>query len=323
MLLRPQKVPHAPDLHVPLRQQVARTQVGEVGDGGEALLRGLGEAGRVEEVGVGLQVLPPHPAPELVQGGEAQPVRPLYEDGVGLGHVQARLNDGGGEEDVVGPLGEEEHGLLNEALGHLAVDHPDAGLGDEPFQEAPPGLYGGHPVVDVEDLAPTLQLKEDGLPHEKRVKGSEEGPDGLAARGRGLDAGEVLQAHQGGVEGAGDGGGGEVEGVHLRLELPDPLLLGHAEAVLLVHDEEAEVLKAHVRLKKAVGADDEVHGALGKALQDGLLLLGWGEAGEDLHPHGKPLEALPKGLPVLLGEEGGGHEEGHLGPVPHHPVGGP
>jgi len=119
--------------------------------------------------------------------------------------------------------------------------------------------------VDVEDLAPTLQLKEDGLPHQEGIKGSEEGLDGLAPRGRGLDAGKVFEAHQGGVEGAGDGGGGEVEGVHLRLELPDPLLLGHAEAVLLVHDEEAEVPEAHVLLEEAVGADDDVHRPLGEA----------------------------------------------------------
>ena len=49
--------------------------------------------------------------------------------------------------------------------------------------------------------------------------------------------------------------------------------------------------------------------------QDRLLLLGRPEAREHLDPHGIRREALAEGVPVLLGEDGGGHEHRHLVPV--------
>ena len=41
--------------------------------------------------------------------------------------------------------------------------------------------------------------------------------------------------------------------------LPELLLVGHAEALLLVDDQQAQVVELHVLLQQLVGADQQVH----------------------------------------------------------------
>ena len=50
----------------------------------------------------------------------------------------------------------------------------------------------------------------------------------------------------------------------LSLQLAQQLLLLDAEALLLVHDQQAEVLRAHVAREQPVGADQDVDLALGE-----------------------------------------------------------
>ena len=46
-----------------------------------------------------------------------------------------------------------------------------------------------------------------------------------------------------------------------------PLLVLHAEALLLVHHDEAEVLEPHVLAEEPVRPDDDVHRPVGEALR--------------------------------------------------------
>ena len=60
------------------------------------------------------------------------------------------------------------------------------------------------------------------------------------------------------LERARDRRGGEGEHVDAGLQLLDLLLVGHAEALLLVDHEQAEVLEVDVVGQQPVGADDDV-----------------------------------------------------------------
>ena len=50
-------------------------------------------------------------------------------------------------------------------------------------------------------------------------------------------------------------------------------LVLHAEALLLVHDDEAEVLPVHAGLEEAVGTDYDIDAAIGQPLKDVLCFL--------------------------------------------------
>ena len=140
----------------------------------------------------------------------------------------------------------------------------------------------------------------------------DEGLDGDAVAGRGAQEREVARAGEGEVERAGDGGGAHGEDVDEGAEAFEALFVGDAEALLLVDDEQAEILEGDVLGEEGVGADEDVHLALGGGGAGLLALAAGAEAREHLDAHGEVGHAVAEGGEVLLGEDGGGGEEGHL-----------
>ena len=110
----------------------------------------------------------------------------------------------------------------------------------------------------------------------------------------------------------GNGGRGHGENIDLGSHLFEALLVGDAEALLLVHDDESELLEGNVLLYESVGPDDDIDLALGEVADDVALLAVGAEPAEDLDADGIGLESLGEGGEVLLGEDGGGHEYGDL-----------
>ena len=131
------------------------------------------------------------------------------------------------------------------------------------------------------------------------------GLDRVTVARRRLDDRDVADPRERHLQGARDGRGREAEHVDLHLEAAQQLLLAHAEALLLVHDDQAEVLGLHVRREQAVRADEHVHLALAELLHDLALLRRRAEARDHLRPDRELAEALAEGAVVLLGEDGG------------------
>ncbi len=115
------------------------------------------------------------------------------------------------------------------------------------------GLDGLDAVVHVEDLAAAVELAQDGVSHQPGRSLGHPRLDGQPVLRRRLDDAHVAHAHERQVERARDGRGREREHVHLGLELLEALLVGHAEALLLVDHDQAEVLEVDVLARAAGG----------------------------------------------------------------------
>ena len=88
--------------------------------------------------------------------------------------------------------------------------------------------------------------------------------------------------------------------------------MGHAEALLLVDDQQPQILELHIFLQELVSADQQVQTAGAGSLQNAFLLLGGGESGQHLDLHREILEPSAGGGVVLLGQNGGGHQNCRL-----------
>ncbi len=91
----------------------------------------------------------------------------------------------------------------------------------------------------------------------------------------------------------------------------------HAEALLLVDDDQAQILEHDTLRENAVRTDHHVHRAGGDFFGNLAGFLDLLEAGEHANLHGKTGETLGEGFVVLLGEQGRGHEHGDLLAVLH------
>ena len=93
------------------------------------------------------------------------------------------------------------------------------------------------------------------------------------------------------------------EHVDVDLQLLHRLLGLHAEALLLVDDQQAEVLELDAVLQQAVGADDAVDLAAGQPVDHPLGLLVGQEAAEHLDADRVAGEAVGERVAVLRGQQ--------------------
>ena len=195
------------------------------------------------------------------------------------------------------------HPLLEVTLGHLPVRD------EKPKRRAElPELLGRlvdrlHAVVEVEGLTAARVLALERGPDELLVVLADRRANRTPARGRRLDDRDVTQPGERHVQSARDRRRREREHVDLEPQRADELLLRDAEALLLVEDHEAELLRDHVAREDPVRSDENLHLALAELVEDPRLVGARAEAGDHLDAHGKVAVALAEGVPVLLGED--------------------
>ena len=171
--------------------------------------------------------------------------------------------------------------------------------------------------MHVEHLAFTQQLATDRFRGGVVVVLAHVREDRLAVLGWRVHEREVADAGERQLQGARDRRGGEREHVDVGAHVLDALLVLHAEALLLVDDEQAELRHLHVVGEQPVGADHHVDRAGFEVAGDARLLLGRQEAREHLHPHRVVGEPLAERLAVLAREQRGRDEHHHLLAVLH------
>jgi hypothetical protein len=76
----------------------------------------------LQQNAVGLCVAPSHPAPKLVELGEAEPIAIFHNHKGGIGHIHTHFNDGGRHEYLGFPVTKEFHGGLFFLWFHFTVD---------------------------------------------------------------------------------------------------------------------------------------------------------------------------------------------------------
>ena len=196
VLLRAQNVARTADFQVAHGDAEARAEGGELPDGlqtlgghvGQRLALGDGQVGKGPAAGA------PDPSADLVELGEAQPVRVLDNQGVAVGDVHAGLDDGGADQDVDLVVEQPLPDLGELLLAHLAVGHHHYGIRDELLDGSCTAVDGVHPVVQVEHLSATAQLLVHRLGQNAPVMLHDIGLHRLAVLRGLLDGGHVPDA---------------------------------------------------------------------------------------------------------------------------------
>lgn len=98
--------------------------------------------------------------------------------------------------------------------------------------------------------------------------------------------------------------------------------MSDAKALLLVDHHQPQGPERDVLREQAVRADDDIDGAVHQPQNDVVLLARAAKAREHLDVQRKGAQAVSEGVIVLLGQNGGGHQHGHLLAVHHRLEGG-
>ena len=199
-------------------------------------------------------------------------VSPVDDNGVGGRDVEAALYDGGADQQVESTVIEIEHDPFQIPLAHLTMGHADPGLRDEFLYPACRLIDGLDTVVQHVDLAAPADFAEAGLTNLVVPPLGHERLHGKPFRRGCRDQGQIPQSSHRHVERPRDRCCGKRQHVHLGPELLQPLLVPHAEPVLLVDHDQTQIGEGDIPLKQAMGADDNIHLTLRQPAQDALGL---------------------------------------------------
>ena len=120
--------------------------------------------------------------------------------------------------------------------------------------------------ADIEALAAAILLAQQRLADGDGVERRDEGAHGQAIDRRRGDQAHVAHAGQRQLQGARDRRRGQRQHMDVGAQLLQPLLVGDAEMLLLVDDQQAEILELDALGQQRMRADDDVDRAVLRAL---------------------------------------------------------
>ena len=256
----PSRLPAAADVEVLHGDVESRTQVGELLDGPQTPPR-VGRqqlVGRRKQVAVALLVRTPHAAAQLVQVAQTEVLGVVDDDRIGVGNVDAVLDDGRRHQHVEFPV-DEVHDEFLQLLGrHLAVPDGHTGLRAEARDQPLEGRQVLDAVVDEIDLAAAGEFRLDGIADDLLREDVRLGEDRLAVGRRGRNDGQVPRTHQRELQRARNRRGGERQRIDRNAHLGELFLGGDAEFLLLVDDQQPQVAEHDLLAQHLVRADQDV-----------------------------------------------------------------
>ena len=271
----------------------------------------------VQEVGVRAFTSTADAAAQLMKLAQAETVGMVDDQRVRVGYVKTRFDDRGAHEHVDVTMPEVADDLVKLLLTHLAVGDADVRFGHQRMDLVGDGRDVLHAIVHVEHLAAAQQFAAHRRGDLRVLVGSHIGQHRQPVFGRGGQRGHFADAGHGHLQRARDRRRGQGQHVHIGAQCLQRFLVFHAETLLLVDDDEPQILERDLGVQQFVRADDHVHRAGPQTLDGPVDLLGGLEPAHGRHIDREPFEPFAEGLVMLLDQQRGGHEHGHLLAVLH------
>ena len=247
-----------------------------------------------------------------MQVAQAKHMRIVDNNGIGVGDVEPRFDNGGGNQHIVIATNEIEHGFFQQRRLHLPVGNNRCNIWAMLLNHRLHVAYPVHPIVDKEYLPSSIDLIFNGLLNDLHVERVKFGNNGVSVWRRGVDNGQIACSHQRELKCSRDRCGCKGKGIHVQLQLFQLLLGCHSKLLLFVNNYQPHVLKHNVVAQQGMSPNENVYFPFGQPGEGFLLLFGRFQAADKVNCAGKVGKALAKSLVVLECQYGGGYQNSNL-----------
>ena len=204
------------------------------------------------------------------------------------------------------------HPLIEVARGKLPMRHDHRHLGDVGRQ---PVLHLGQvrqPRNHEEALPAAILLAQQRLANGDAVEFRHIGADRQPVDRRRRDDRQITHTRKRQLQRARDRRRGQRQDVNVRAQLLQPLLVGDAEMLLLIDDQQPDILELDLLGQHRMGADDDIDAAIRQSRPRRRGILGADEARQRPHDDRRAAEPLGKAAIVLAREQGRRRDHRHL-----------
>ena len=247
-----------------------------------------------------------------MQVAQAEVLRLVDQDRIGVRDVQAVLDQGRAEHHVVVPTDEIQHPVFQLFGFHLSVRHANLHVRNQAVQDVVDGREFLHFVVQEEDLAAPVEFIIDDALDFLLVEENDFRLDGNAVGRRGVDNAQVARSQQGELQRSRNRSCGQRKGIHRSFEGTEFFFRGHAEFLLLINNQQAQVLEIEFLAKDLVRAYQDIDLTRGKALFDVIDFFCRPQAADEIDVAGQVLQTLLESIVMLQRQDGRRHENRHL-----------
>ena len=164
-------------------------------------------------------------------------MRTIDNDGVGIGNINAVLDNSRREQHVIVIFGEAQHRLFHFLGLHLSVPDGDTAVGDIFLNHLSEMRQVADTVVDEVNLPIARHLEIDGFDDDLWREGVNLRLDRIAIGRRCLDDAEITGSEERELECSWDGSGRHGQCVDIGLQLAQLLLSGHAKLLLFIDNQ--------------------------------------------------------------------------------------
>ena len=271
----------------------------------------------------GIRRAAPNAAAQLVQCRQAEPLGVLNDHDRGVGHVDADLDDRRRDKHIQLARLELLHHIVLFLRLHLAVQKPDAAVGQQCAGRlgvvGRHGLQVAHGLVFLDGRADDVHLMpRRDLFVQKAVHipalfaGDKPCFDGLAAWRQLVQDGNIQVAVHQKPQRARDGRGAHDQQVRALGLARQQAALPHAETVLLVHNGKTEIFEFHGVRQHGMRTYDQICPAVGDSFQRDAFFFGLHAADQQRDIDAEGLQPVRQRDGVLPGQNFRGGQHGAL-----------
>ena len=306
MLLRTKKIACTADFQITHGNLKARAKLRKFTNGLQAFFRRLAQhfIPLIHQIRIRNAIASAHASAQLIQLRKPHAVGILNDDGIRIGNIHPRFDNCCADQNINLAADEIAHNAFQLSLRHLPMRIGHICIRHKPLH--PEGLLadGFYTIIEIINLSAAADFPVNSLTNKFGVIFHHIGLNGMPFLRRLLQKAHIANPRKAHVKRSGDRGCGKRQHIHVFSECLQLFLMRHAEALLLIHDNQPQILELDILGENPMCPNQNFGIALFDILQALLLLLRRTETGEQLDMHRIARHSLGKGIVMLLCQNG-------------------
>ncbi len=237
------------------------------------------------------------------------------DDGIHVGHVDTRLNDGRGDQHILLVIHEIGNHLLQLFRIHLSMSNGNSYIRYFPFYQCLQLINILDAVIYNKNLPVAAHFEIHRIADDLQVEGMHLRLYRIAVGRWCTNGGEIARSHQRELQRTWNGSGRHGKRIHIDFELFQFLLDRDSKFLFLIDDEQSQILELHILTHQPVRPDEDIDFTFFQLAENILLLFGGACTAQVIYLHREIGQAVTKSVIMLGSQHGGRHQYSRLLPV--------
>ena len=226
---------------------------------------------RSQQITESLLVASPHTSTHLMQVTQSKVLRLIDNNRIGIRDINSTLNNGSGKQYIVIIIHKTEDNLFQLFGLHLSMTDTNTAIRNVTHDHCFQFCQVLYAIIHKEHLTVTAHFKVNRFGNDFFVKRMHLGLNRITVGRRSLDNRQVAGSHQRELKCSRNRCSRHGKGIYIHLNLTQFFFHTHSELLLLIHNQQAQVVKLHVLADNLMCTYQDIDRTCFQFLQDAGL----------------------------------------------------